>query len=175
MVAVVFPKCTSHHLKQDPIIIPLFSKKAFWPPQDVPQLQNNVQLNNPPSLSLSLTPALPLSLSPAPPSPACRRSRWQIRSTCPRSRQKLAAVAPPCARAYLDCRRRAPRGDGRVGASLSGCRTVRSAAGKTTRATHTLGSVHPLSRAPLATDLLQLLPFPSFLYARSRFAARSPR
>lgn len=39
--------------KRDPIIIPLFSKKALWPLQDVLQLQNNVQLNNPP---LSLTP-----------------------------------------------------------------------------------------------------------------------
>lgn len=54
-----------------PIIIPLFTKKAFWPLQDVLQLQNNVQLNNPPlSPSLSFT-HLSLSLS------ACCRSRWQ--------------------------------------------------------------------------------------------------
>lgn len=75
---------TAHPPKtQDPIIIPLFTKKAFWPPEDVPQLQNNVQLNNPP---LSLTSALPLSLSSSALS-ACRRSRWQIHSTCPQSHQ----------------------------------------------------------------------------------------
>ena len=42
---------------------------------------------------------------------------------------------------------------------------------KTTRATHTLGSVHPPSWAPLATDLPQLLPsLPSY----TRAPARSP-
>lgn len=45
--------------KRDPVIIPLFSKKASWPLQDVLQLQNNVHLNNPP---LSLTHSLLLSL-----------------------------------------------------------------------------------------------------------------
>ena len=40
---------------RDPIIIPLFTKKAFWPLQDVLQLQNKVQLNNPSPLSLSFS------------------------------------------------------------------------------------------------------------------------
>eukprot|EP00064_Thunnus_orientalis_P019083 superscaffoldBa00004621_g19193 len=44
---------------------------------------------------------------------------------------------------------------------------------KTTRVTHTLGSVHPPSWAPLATDLPQLLPsLPS--YTRAPAPARSP-
>ncbi|KAI4790000.1 hypothetical protein KUCAC02_034902 [Chaenocephalus aceratus] len=73
-------------LNRDPIIIPLLTKKASWPPRDVLQLQNKVQLNNPSPLSFS---------SPPPSHSACCRSRNPLNlcTKSPSSRAHLTVAA----------------------------------------------------------------------------------
>lgn len=121
--------------KKDPIIIPLFSKKAFWPLQDVPQLQNNIQLNNPPLFPSAL--------------PACCRSRWQnalnLSTKSPSSRlSRTHARIPTLAAADKhpeeidEFEHHFRAGFGLPDAAFSCCKKKR-------QGRHTLGSDHPPS------------------------------
>lgn len=141
--------------------MPLFSRKAFWSPTDVPQLQNTVQLNNP---ALS---AAQLSLA------AAQHHAKKTRNLSTKS-SKREALTRTHTHAYLGCRRRAPRGGRRVSASFCrqdwGCRTMFFGCGRkwTWAATQELGSAHPPWRSS-AGDCSASAPFcDAFLDARSR-------